>query len=320
MYMRAGGVKTHFSLFCPLHSTDGIYIDVVTVLEAIQRSADFLAKKGVDSPRLQAELLLAHVLRLKRMQLYLNFERSLTPGEVEVSRELVKRRGQREPLQYILGSASFCGLEIRLNRHVLVPRPETELLAEEGWKFLQGLAASRAAVAGVSGLSALDLGTGSGCLAVALAVKCPGAIVTAVDISSEALPVAAQNARNNGTDERVRFVAGDGFGAVPPGSRFDLVVSNPPYIPTAEIASLEPEVRDHEPRQALDGGVDGLDLYRRLAAEGAGYLAARGKIMLEFGDGQAAAIQRLFEDQNWIVERIVEDYTGRQRILIASHG
>ncbi len=320
MYLTARGVKTNFSRFCPLHSTDAIYIDVVTVLEAIQRSADFLAKKEVDSPRLQAELLLAHVLRLKRMQLYLNFERSLTPEEVEASRGLVKRRGQHEPLQYILGSTSFCGLEIGLNRHVLVPRPETELLAEEGWKFLQGLAASRGGLAGGAGLSALDLGTGSGCLAVALAVKCPGAIVTAVDISAEALPVAAQNARTNGADERVRFVAGDGFGAAPAGSRFDLIISNPPYIPTAEIANLEPEVRDHEPRQALDGGVDGLDFYRRFAAEGARYLATGGKIMLEFGDGQAADIRRLFEDQNWIVERIVEDYTGRQRILIASHG
>src|SRR5262249_55331038 len=139
----------------------------MTVLEGIQKSAEFLAKKGVDSPRLQAELLLAHVLKLQRMKLYLNFERVLTDAETYTFRELVKRRSQREPLQHIVGSTSFCGLEIAVNRHVLVPRPETEILAEAGWSFLSTVDSQPP--------TALDFGTGSGCIAIALAAKCPAA-------------------------------------------------------------------------------------------------------------------------------------------------
>src|SRR5512140_744134 len=138
----------------------------VTVLEAIQRSTEFLAKKAVDSPRLQAELLLAHLLKQPRMRLYLEFERVLTPAEVDGYRELIKRRGQREPLQHIVGSTSFCGLEIAVNRNVLIPRPETELLAERGWTFLNQLSAGNGQPS-----SALDFGTGSGCLAIALASR-----------------------------------------------------------------------------------------------------------------------------------------------------
>src|SRR5262249_51340681 len=158
----------------------------------IQRSMEFLAKKGVDSPRLQAELLLARVIGLARMQLYLNFERSLSAEETDALRELVKRRGQREPLQHILGSTSFCGYEIAVNRSVLIPRPETELLAEQGWKFLNELLA-----AGAKDIAAVDIGTGSGCLAIALAAKCPDVKIYATDISAEALNVAKENARKN---------------------------------------------------------------------------------------------------------------------------
>ena len=193
----------------------------MTVLEVIQRSTEFLAKRDVESPRLQAELLLAHVLALPRMKLYLNFERALSPAETDSMRDLVKRRGTREPLQHILGSVSFCGLEMAVNRSVLIPRPETELLAEAGWEFLAG--AGEAA-------SALDLGTGSGCLAIALAVKCPAARVVATDISPEALAVARANAVRHSVAERIDFREGDGFAAVPAGARFDLIVSNPPYI------------------------------------------------------------------------------------------
>ena len=234
----------------------------MTVLEAIQRSTEFLAKKGVDSPRLQTELLLAHLLKQPRMQLYLNFERVLTPAEVDGLRELIRRRGQREPLQHIVGSTSFCGLEIAVNRDVLIPRPETELLAERGWTFLNQLSTLNPQPS-----TALDFGTGSGCLAIALACKCPAAEVYAIDISPEALALARQNAARHGVAERIRFLQGDGFAAVPEGARFDLIISNPPYIPSGEIASLQPEVRDYDPRRALDGGADGLDYGRRLAAE-----------------------------------------------------
>jgi release factor glutamine methyltransferase len=284
----------------------------VTVLEGIQRSSEFLAKKGVDSPRLQAELLLARVIGLARMQLYLNFERSLSAEETDALRELVKRRGQREPLQHILGSTSFCGYEIAVNRHVLIPRPETELLAEEGWKFLNELAA-----AGEPSLNALDLGTGSGCLAIALAAKCPSLKIFATDISADALAVARENAAKNGVAERIEFLHTDAFGALELGSRFNLIISNPPYIPSAEIDTLAPEVRDYDPRPALDGGLDGLDFFRRLGREASEFLKPGGRLMLEFGDGEAEATRAILEEQKWIVEAMTEDYTGRLRMLVA---
>ena len=284
----------------------------MTVLEVIQRSTEFLSKKGVESSRLQTELLLAHVLGLPRMQLYLNFERELSTAELARVRELVKRRGQREPLQLIVGSTSFCGLEIAINRHTLIPRPETELLAEHGWSFLNSISTSEP-----HPLAALDFGTGSGCLAIALAVKCPAAEVWAVDISAEALALAGQNAARHDVSERVRFIQGDGFTTLPSTIQFHLLIANPPYVPTAEIDRLEPEVRNHDPRQALDGGLDGLDFFRRLASEGAARLKPAGRIMLEFGDGQASVVRQLFEAEKWIVEQIVDDYTQRPRILIA---
>jgi release factor glutamine methyltransferase len=278
----------------------------VTVLEAIQKSADFLAKRGVESPRLQAELLLAHRLKMPRMKLYLNFDRALSAEETDTYREWIKRRSQREPLQHIIGSTSFCGYEIAVNRHALVPRPETEILAELGWTFLSTLNTA----------SALDVGTGTGCLAIALAAKCPNAKIFASDISPGALALAEENAVKNKV--QIGFLQGDGFAAVPTEARFDLIISNPPYIPTAEIETLQPEVRDFDPREALDGGADGLDFYRMFAAQARPLLKPNGKIMLEFGDGQAEAIRKIFENEKWIVEAVKDDYSQRARILIAT--
>jgi release factor glutamine methyltransferase len=322
----------------------------VTVLEAIQKSTEFLAKKGVESPRLQTELLLAHLLKLPRMKLYLNFERPLTPMETDGLREFIKRRGQREPLQHITGSTSFCGFEIAVNRHALVPRPETELLAESGWQFLHQLLEGRVprapnstenenGASQSSALRVLDFGTGTGCIAIALAAKCPSAKVVATDVSPDALALAGENAGRNNVAERIEFLQGDGFAALKdrwgerprePGEnaiadgspgvsphQFDLIISNPPYIPSAEIGTLQPEVRDFDPRAALDGGVDGLDFYRKLAMESKPFLKPGGKIMLEFGDGQADAVRKIFETEKWIVEAVREDYSQRARILIA---
>jgi len=281
----------------------------VRVLEVIQKSGEFLTNKGVDSPRLQAELLLAHVLQLPRMKLYLNFERELSDNELTSVRELVRRRGQREPLQHIIGSTSFCGLEIAVSRGVLIPRPETELLAELGWEFLKKHAKSET--------TALDFGTGSGCIAIALAVKCPAAKVVALDASEEALVVAEKNAERNGVRSRVDFLQSDGFAMLSSENKFDLIISNPPYIPRAEIETLEPEVRDFDPHAALDGGADGLDYYRRLAVEAPAFLRPNGRIMLEFGDGQAGDIKGIFEASRWAAEGVVEDYTQRPRIFVA---
>jgi release factor glutamine methyltransferase len=284
----------------------------VTVLEVIQRSTDFLARKKVDSPRLQVELLLAHVLQLPRLKLYLNFDRVLTEPELDVLRNLIKRRSDREPLQYILGSTSFCGLEMTVNRAVLIPRPETELLAEQAWQLSHRLTAE-----GTAHPAILDFGTGSGCLAVTLAVKCPEARVHALEISEAALTVARQNAQRHQADERIHFYLGKDFTALPGDVRFDLLMSNPPYIPSAEIETLQPEVRNHEPRVALDGGGDGLTAFRFLAAEAPFFMSPDGRVILEIGDGQAQAVREVFEPQGWVVERVQEDYSGRPRILIA---
>lgn len=310
----------------------------MTVLEAIQKSADFLGKKGVESARLNAELLLAHQLQLPRMKLYLNFERALTTQETDGLRELVKRRAAREPLQHITGATSFCGCEITVNRHALVPRPETELLAELGWTFL-----SEPKTQNSKPKTTLDFGTGTGCIAIALAVKCPGAKLAALDVSAEALALARQNAAQNHVADRIEFFQGDGFSALsgvgqasslpssseissdavqagetPALLKFDLIVSNPPYIATAEIETLTPEVRDFDPRLALDGGADGLDFYRRLAREAKPFLNPGGKLMVEFGDGQADALRQIFGAEKWIVEAVKEDYSQRARILMAA--
>lgn len=284
----------------------------MTVLEIIQRSSAFLERKGVESPRLQIELMLAHMLQLPRLNLYLNFNRVLADGELDTIRGLLQRRADREPLQHILGSASFCGLEMVVTRDVLVPRPETELLAERAWKFLRQREAS-----GQRSLRVLDFGTGSGCLAIALAVKIPHAQVRAIDVSEAALNVARQNALRHHVAERVHFHAGNGFAALPEPFQFDLLVSNPPYIPSAQVDTLEPEVREHDPRVALDGGSDGLDFYRRLAVESPRFLTAGARVMLEIGDGQEEDIRQLFCPPDWIVETVEKDYSKQPRILIA---
>jgi release factor glutamine methyltransferase len=284
----------------------------VTVLEVIHRSTEFLARKGVDSPRLQVELLLGHVLDVPRLRLYLDFERQLTDGQLSILRELVKRRAQREPLQHILGSTSFCGLEIKVNQHVLIPRPETEVLAEHAWAFLK-----RKAEESERDVLALDLGTGSGCLAIAIATHVRSARVYALDISPAAIQVARDNAAAHRLSDRINFVEGNGIGALEGSPRFDLIVSNPPYIASADVKRLAPEVRDHDPRLALDGGIDGLDFYRQLATAAGPFICGGGALMCEFGDGQGEAVRALFEAERWRTESLVPDLAGRARILVA---
>jgi release factor glutamine methyltransferase len=284
----------------------------LSILEVIERSADFLAKRGVGSPRLQVELLLAHVLKMPRMKLYLNFERALTEPELDALRVLIQRRGQREPLQYIIGSTSFCGIELAVDRRVLIPRPETELLAERAWTHLQEVQKAQTEPA-----VALDLGTGSGCLAIALALHVPGAHIHAVDISSDALALARENAGRHQVSERIRFYQGDFFAAVPPQMLCDLIVSNPPYIPSARIETLEAEVRQYEPPTALDGGLDGLDYYRRIAGQAGAFLKRSGRVMVELDQDGAEATRQAFIQEDWTVEAVEEDYNRQPRILVA---
>ena len=281
----------------------------VTVLETIQKSTDFLARKGVDSPRLQSESILAHVLNLPRMQLYLDFQRELSEAQISQCRDLVRRRADRHPLQHLLGSVSFCGLDIRVNEQALIPRPETEQLVEHAAAALRRLNAPTPTV--------LDLGTGTGCIAVALAVQWPTARLWATDISPGALELARANAAAHQVPDRISFLCGNGFEALPPTLRFHVIVSNPPYIPTQEIETLQPEVRDHDPRIALDGGPDGLAFYRLLAAHAPVRLSPEGVLIVEFGDGQADPIRHILECENWIVDAPLPDYSDRERFLIA---
>lgn len=281
----------------------------MTVLEAIRRGAEFLAARGVDSPRLQAEWLVAQALEVRRLQLYLQFDRELTAAQTEQARSAIQRRGRREPLQHILGSVNFCGLELRASSQALIPRPETEILAEEALAFLASLPEQERRF--------LDFGTGSGCLAVTLTAQCSGATGEALDISEAALSLARDNALAHGVHTRIQFHLGAGFAALPERRAFALIVSNPPYIATAEIATLEPEVRDHDPREALDGGPDGLEIYRLLSAEAPHWLAPGGALFVELGAGQAQAVRGLFERHKWIVAGIRPDYSGVPRVLQA---
>jgi release factor glutamine methyltransferase len=277
----------------------------MTIAEFIQYNTAELERNGVESPRLQVEWMLAHVLNRPRLELMLDRTRVLTRGELGTLLSLVARRGAREPLQHLLGGTSFCGLDLAVDRHVLIPRPETERLVELAWDFLS----DRKTV--------LDFGTGSGCLAIAVAARFGQARIWGVDISQAALRVARVNATAIGVQNQIQFICGDGLAAL--GRRFqvDLILSNPPYIPSGEIAGLDPEVRDHDPRNALDGGVDGLDFYRRLAGQAGRFLRRGGRLMVEFGDGQADAVAALVEESGWRVDAVEKDLCGTDRFLIA---
>jgi len=250
-----------------------------TTLKILEWTKGYLAGKGIENARLEAEWLLCEALSLDRVGLYLSFDKPLQDAELAAYRGMVARRAKREPLQHILGSQEFLGLEFRITAAALIPRHDTELLVTEALKVVPEAQA------------VLDLGSGSGCVAIALARNLPGAAVVSVDISAEALELARGNAALNSVS--VEFMLGSLFEPVK-GERFDLVVSNPPYIPAADIESLQPEVRDYEPRPALDGGSDGLDFYRAIIPAAPDHLTSGGWLLLEVGAGQSAAVTEMF--------------------------
>lgn len=275
----------------------------MTVLEVIQSATGYLEKNGVEDARLNAEHLLAHALgKKKRLDLYLEFDRPLSDAERAPLRDLVRERAQGRPLQHLLGTAEFFGREFLCDARALVPRPETEQLVE---LVLQSTIDNRQS-------KILDVGTGSGVIAVTLALAWPEASVTAIDQSPDALALARENAAR--LVARVAFVEGDLLPAEP--ASFDVIVANLPYIPRAEIAALSREVR-HDPVAALDGGSDGLDLVRRLIAEGAPRLASGGKMFLEIGHDQAARVAEIFDAQGYRDTAIHRDYPGVERFVSA---
>jgi release factor glutamine methyltransferase len=250
---------------------------VIALAEVLRLSTEHLERHGSPTARLDAELLLGHALGLSRVDLYVQHERPLSEPELARCRELVRRRAAREPVAYIVGSRGFRRLDLEVDPRVLVPRPETELVVERCLTLLEGAEAP----------AVLDVGTGSGAIALALKQERPDAAVTACDVSAEALAVAAANAERLGL--AIELVESDLFAALE-GRRFDLVVSNPPYIGESEVDGLEPEVRDHEPRLATVAGADGRELYRRLLPAAGDHLASGGWLVLECGQGQAGGL------------------------------
>ena len=273
------------------------------ILEVIQKTVPYFEKAGIESPRLTIELLLAHVLKKKRLQIYLEFEREVDEATLEILRGLVKRRVAGEPLQYVTGEAEFCGLKLAVDRRVLIPRPETELLVE--------------VVAARQPATVVDVGTGSGCIALALAQRLPAAEVTAVDVSADALAAAKANASRYDFKNFTRLLQSDLLSIFPDSFTVDAIVSNPPYIASGELAQLPREVKDFEPAQALFAGVDGLEVIRRLVLEAKRFLSPNGFVALEIGAGQCAVVTKLFESAGYKVAQVEKDLQGHERVIVA---
>jgi release factor glutamine methyltransferase len=277
-----------------------------TVQRVIKWTAEHFQKKGIANPRLEAEVLLAHLLGIDRMGLYLNYDRPLKEEERQVYREMIQRRQAGEPPAYIVGSKEFWSLRFAVSPECLIPRPETEHLVEEAVRIGRGLA---------SPLRVLEIGHGCGAVAIALAKELEQAEIVATDISAGACSLAQENAAAHGVTGRVRFVLGDLF---PVGERpFGLICSNPPYIPTAEVLQLATEIRNYEPLTALDGGEDGLRFFRRITEGAPQFLVAGGWLLLEMGQGQAPRVTTILQEQGFQQIELIPDYAGVKRVIRA---
>ncbi|MBF0144244.1 MAG: peptide chain release factor N(5)-glutamine methyltransferase [Magnetococcales bacterium] len=277
-----------------------------TVRSVLAWSVPWLKDRGVEAPRLDAELLLASALGVRRLDLYLDPDRPLNADELGVFKPLLRRRGRREPVAYILGRRSFWTLELEVVSGVLIPRPESEGVVEA---VLDRFGDRSLA------LSILDLGVGCGTLLLSLLSEYPEARGTGVDLAPEPLECCARNGRRLGVMGRMRLFAGDLTDPLEDGERFDVIVCNPPYVGADELAGLAPEVRDWEPRLALLGGDDGLAVIRRLLPRALGYLRAGGWLVVEIGAGQAEAVLALFREQGFDDVRVKNDYGGRPRVV-----
>jgi release factor glutamine methyltransferase len=270
-----------------------------------------LEKRGNPSARLDADLLVAHALGVKRIALYLDLERPLVEAELALVRKLVERRRAREPIAYILGEREFFGRRFEVTPDVLIPRPDTETLVEQALLLLR---------AGAPEGRLLDLCTGSGAIALSLAAELPERRVLATDISEPALAVAARNASALGVAERVELRAGDLFAALPAGERFALIAVNPPYVGAEELPTLAADVRDYEPRLALDAGSDSLIFYRRIARQAPDYLAAGASLLVEVGYTQAGAVAELLRAGGLLDVRTQKDLAGIERVVVGHKG
>ena len=276
-----------------------------TVREVLNWTRGYFEEAGIIQPRLEAEILLAHALEVERLQLYLSPDKPLTVDERTKFRTFIQQRRSGTPLQHLIGEVTFFGLRFKVRRDALIPRGETEELLDRTLRL----------VPRDQDVRCLDLGTGSGVLAVSIARYLPRAAVVAVDISPEALELARENATLNGVADRVTLVESDWFAGV--DGAFDLIVSNPPYVESGAIAGLAAEVRDHEPHVALDGGPDGIDQIRNVIAGAVAHLAPGGRLLLEIGHGQGERVRALLVAAGLDGAAIESDIAGLERFALA---
>ena len=280
-----------------------------TVRRVLEWTISHLKKHGSDSARLDAEVLLAHARGCSRIQLYTAYDEILPEAARKTMRDLVKRRANAEPVAYLVGMKEFYSLPFEVTRDVLIPRPDTELLVMETLQLIKEM----------PNPTVLELGVGSGCISTAIAVNHKTVRIVGIEIYQPTLDVALRNTKRHHVDPRAVLRLGDLFSPLKPGEQFDVLVSNPPYIPSAEIETLAPSVRQHEPHRALDGGADGLDIIRRIAREGLAFVRPGGAILIEFSPEQAGTIQALFSQagSGWEDVAIVSDLGQQPRVLRA---
>jgi release factor glutamine methyltransferase len=279
-----------------------------TALELAKQAGVFLGERGIENGRLEAELLLSGILGNRRLDLYLQYDRPVTADEIARYRAAVRRRLRREPLQYILGEVDFRRLRLSVDRRALIPRPETEVLVGTVLEWAGGR----------PDLSAIDIGTGSGAIALSLAVEGEFGRIVATDVSADAIELARHNAQRCGVAGRIEFRHGELWADNGDGARFDVVVSNPPYIAESERSSLQPEVRDWEPAGALFAGADGLSVVNAIVDGAWDHLNEGGLLAVEIGAGQGDAVRKSACERGYAAVRIITDLAGRQRIALAS--
>jgi release factor glutamine methyltransferase len=283
-----------------------------TIQKLLNWTIEYLTSKGIDSPRLSAELLISHVVGLKRIELYTQFDKQVPQHQLNQLHELVKRAGLYEPVAYLTGKTEFYSLELDITADCMIPRPETELLVQRAIEFLR-------THSGVQYVC--DLCTGSGCIAVAIAKNFPNGRITATDISAAALAVTARNVEKHRLEERIKLLCGDLFEPVIKQldvNQFDLIVCNPPYVSTAEYENLDKNIKDYEPEFALLAGKDGMDIYRRIVTEVDKFLKPGAVLMLEIGYAQGPAVRELLEQTGAFAEiKIEKDFHDNNRIVTA---
>jgi len=278
---------------------------MLTVLNAINLSTEFLEKKEIESPRINAELLLAHTLNCKRLDLYLSYDRPLSEDEIKIYREFIRRRSKSEPLQYIIGKVEFYGLEYKVNPSVLIPRQETEILVETIINSVNK----------EDKLTILDIGAGSGNISISLARYLPNTKITATDKSEDALETARANANLHNVSERIKFIKHDINSENFPNEEFDIVASNPPYISKEDFPRLKDELKIYEPKDALTDNSNGLSYYRIISDKAKMLLKDMGKIFFEVGQSQAEDVKRILLENNFSEILVVKDYLKIDRVV-----